>query len=73
MANAVNPKVAVSAFAGAVVSFGIFMSKARLGLDLGGQEANLIVIVMALVGWIVPDTNGGTTDASTTPEVAAKP
>ena len=64
MANAINPKVAISAFAGAVVSFGIFMSKSKFGLDLSGQEANLIVIVMALVGWLVPDSTsqGGPSD-----------
>jgi hypothetical protein len=51
----INAKVGISAFAGAVVSFILFMVKSRLGFDLSGQESNLIVIVMALVGWLVPD------------------
>jgi hypothetical protein len=50
----VHNKVAIPAFVGALASFGIYIGKAKFGLDLSGQEANLIVILMAFTGWLVP-------------------
>lgn len=52
--TAIHAKVAIPAFVGAVVSFVMYIGKARWGLDLSGQEANLIVIIMAITGYMSP-------------------
>ena len=56
--NSVHAKVAVPAFVGSVVAFLLFLAKSRFNMDLGGQEPNLIIIVMAITGWLTP---GGST------------
>jgi hypothetical protein len=55
--NAVDPKVAVPGWVGAAAALTVFWCKARWGLDLAGQEANLVVIVMSLTGWLTPGLN----------------
>ena len=42
-------------FAGALASFILATLKARYGLDLAGQEANLLIIVMGGVGYLTKD------------------
>jgi hypothetical protein len=44
--------VTSAVFAGAVSSFILATMKARFGLDLAGQEGNLLIIIMGLVGYL---------------------
>jgi len=49
----VHPKVAVTMFAGACSSVLIAVCK-KNGVDLAGQEENLMVIVSAIAGYLMP-------------------
>ena len=50
-----HAKVSASVFAGAVTAFVLSVAKSKAGLDLSGQGANLTMIVMAIVGYVVRD------------------
>lgn len=52
-----HSKVSAAVFAGAVTSFVLSVAKSKFGIDLSGQESNLTMIVMAVVGYMVPDSN----------------
>lgn len=52
--NAVHSKVAVPTFVGAATSFILHILKMKYNIDLSDQETNLIVIIMAFSGWLVP-------------------
>ena len=47
-----HPKLSAAIFGGACASFLIGFMKAKYGLDLSGQEANLTVIIMGLTGYL---------------------
>jgi hypothetical protein len=49
-----HPKVSASIFGGALASLIIGTLKARYGLDLAGQETNLMIVVMGAVGYMAP-------------------
>jgi hypothetical protein len=54
-----HPKVSASVLAGAVASLVLALAKAHWGVDLVGQEANITVVVMGVIGYLVPNSNGG--------------
>jgi len=54
---AIHPKVAISVYAGAVVSFALAVIKAKWGLDLSGQEATLTFLVSGAAAYLMPSGN----------------
>lgn len=54
MKGDIHPKVGAGMFAGALVAFVLAIIKLKFGVDLSGQEANLVILVTAGVGYWMP-------------------
>lgn len=50
----IHPKVGIPLFVGSLVAFTLNVAKARWGIDLTAESANLIVIVTFIVGYLTP-------------------
>lgn len=52
--TAIHPKVGIPAIVGAVVAIIMGVAKQNFGVDLSGYEANIMLVVTAVAGYLTP-------------------